>query len=84
MELDARIAEFIHSSWQTEGQLGQPMVTSVIVAASMLDGEGDEVWAFYPMGDGGATAFVGLLEMTKAQIIDQAMYETEDEDEDYG
>lgn len=75
MDLDPRVAEFIHSTWEMPGV---PMISQVIIAASMLDAEGDEVWAFYPMGDGGTTTFVGLLELTKAQMIDDTLYETED------
>lgn len=76
MDLDPRIADFIHSSWEMPGT---PMISTVIIAASMLDSEGDEVWAFYPMGDGGTTQFVGLLELTKAQMIDDTLYEPEED-----
>ena len=79
MDLDPRVAEFIHASWEMPGK---PMISTVIITASMLNEEGEEVWAYYPMGDGGTTTYVGLLELTKAQIIDNTLYECEDE-EDY-
>lgn len=76
MDLDPRITDFLHDCWEMPGK---PMISQAILTASMLNADGEEVWAFFPMGDGGTTTYVGLLELTKSQMIDDALYETEED-----
>jgi hypothetical protein len=78
MDLDGRVADFLSDSWDLPGN---PMVCQALVLGTFLDAEGQRRWAFFPMGDWDTPHLLGLLEITKQSLVDEAIY-GDDEDED--
>lgn len=78
-ELDARVTDFLNDSWDLPGK---PMVCQALVIATFLDSEGEQRWAYFPMGEGDTSRLIGLLEVAKQQIVDEVLYGYDDEDED--
>lgn len=79
-DIDARIHDFLQEKWD---ELGNGMISQVIMVASYIDEDGDERWSAHTMGNGTISGSVGLLEYAKRWLIDSMLAQSGADPEEF-